>query len=297
MTTKPRKAIILAGGTGSRLYPSTIAVSKQLMALYDKPMIFYPISTVMLSGVRELLIICKSEDKESFYKLFGDGSHLGISIEYAIQDEANGIAEAMLIGEEFLDGAPSILILGDNFFYGAQLSEKLKAASENIKGSEIFLVQVGDPQNFGVVELNKTGGVLSIEEKPEKPKSNLISTGIYFFDEEASKYAKTIKPSARGELEITSLLEIYLKGKNLRAQNLGRGFAWMDTGTADNLLQAGNFIRSIQENQQIMIACLEEIAFQKGWINLQQLKDQSKKYSKTNYGKYIERIVSEHHGG
>lgn len=294
--TKTRKAIILAGGNGSRLYPSTIPVSKQLMAIYDKPMIFYPMSTIMLAGIRTVLIICKSNDKPNFLKLFGDGSNLGMSIEYAIQDQPNGLAEAMLIGETFLDGAPSILILGDNIFYGAQLSKKLMDSSKNVEGSEIFLVQVGDPQNFGVVELHESGSVLSIEEKPVNPKSNLISTGIYFFDEKASHYAKRVKPSARGELEITSLLEIYVDNKELRAQNLGRGFTWMDTGTADNLLQAGNFVRSIQESQQIVISCLEEIAFKKGWINLQQLKEQAKKYSKTNYGKYIERIVRENDG-
>lgn len=284
---KTRKAIILAGGKGSRLRPITLAISKQLMPIYDKPMIYYPLSTLMLAGIKEYLIITSSDQLNSFKKLFGDGKSLGINIKYAIQNKPEGIAQALIIGEEFLNNSPSILILGDNLFHGNELLPKLNEANKKKEGATIFAYPVSDPSRYGVVEFDKKGKVLSLEEKPVNPKSRYAITGVYFFDNTASSKAKKIKPSKRGELEITSINELYLAEKNLDVQIMRRGMAWLDTGTFDSLKEAGDYIRALEKRQGLKIGSPEEVAWRNGWITDKDLKELGSFLKSSNYGKYL----------
>ncbi len=293
MNTKIRKGIILAGGSGSRLRPLTLATSKQLMPVYDKPMIYYPLSTLMLSGIKEILVICNPHEINAFKKLLKDGSQWGISISYEIQPKPDGLAQSFIIGESFINKSPTVLILGDNLFYGHDLVSKLKKAYEDNEFSTIFTYSVKDPERYGVVNFDNNFRAISIEEKPTKPRNNQIVTGLYFFDENAVKYAKTLTPSGRGELEITDLNNIYLKKKRLKVEPLGRGYAWFDTGTFDSLQEAGEFIRTIENRQCLKISCPEEIAWRSGWINDKKLKDLSENLIKSNYGKYLLKILDE----
>ncbi len=285
-----RKGIILAGGSGTRLYPSTVTVSKQLLPVYDKPMIYYPLTTLMLSDIRDILIISTFEDIKLFKNLLQDGSQWGINLQYEIQKKPEGLAQSLIIAEKFLDGNPSVLILGDNIFYGAQLPELLKNANAKNFGASIFAYRVRDPQRYGVVLFDKKEKVLSIEEKPKNPKSDYAITGLYFYDENASKYAKSLKPSKRGELEITDLNKIYMKKKKLSANILSRGSAWLDTGTHQSLLEASTFVSVFEERQGIKIACPEEIAFNKKWINKNQLIKMAK-HIKSEYGSYLRSLI------
>ena len=287
------KGIILAGGSGTRLHPLTISVSKQILPIYDKPMIYYPLSVLMLAGIREILIISTPRDINCFKELFGDGSKIGLNISYAIQEKPNGLAEAFLIGEEFVGGDSCALVLGDNIFFGQGFSPKVQKAAQIEKGAEIFGYLVKDPREYGVVEFDENMNVLSLEEKPEKPKSKFAVPGLYFYDNTVVEKAKKIKPSKRGELEITDLNKMYLEEKNLKVNLLGRGFAWLDTGNHKNLLQASNFIETIQERQGNYVACIEEIAYKNGWITKEQLKELAKSLLKTEYGKYLLDISEE----
>jgi len=287
---RERKGIILAGGSGSRLYPLTLTVSKQLLPVYDKPLIYYPLSVLMLAGIREVLLICTPNDLSRFQALFHDGSHLGINIEYAVQKSPNGLAEAFLIGEHFIDNHPVTLILGDNFFYGQGFSDILKSTSSK-EGSTIFAYQVQSPTSFGVVEFDNSNRVISIEEKPAKPKSNFAITGLYFYDSSVVDYAKQISPSARGELEITDLNQLYLNNQALQVEQLGRGFAWLDAGTHGSLLEASHFVETIEKRQGYKIACLEEIAFNNGWICHALLERQIEKYGNNSYGNYLKSLA------
>jgi len=287
-----RKGIILAGGSGTRLYPVTRAISKQLLPVFDKPMIYYPLSTLMLAGIREILVITTPEDMPLFERLLGDGLQWGIEISYASQPNPDGLAQAFIIGESFLDNAPAALVLGDNLFYGHSFEDLLLRVNNNTEGATIFTYQVSDPEQYGVAEFNQNNQVISIEEKPKNPKSNYAVTGLYFYDNNATKYAKRIKPSARGELEITDLNNIYLEKQNLFAERMGRGYAWLDTGTHESLLEAQQFIQTIEHRQALKIACPEEIAFHKNWINLQQLKELAVAMKNNGYGKYLMRIVN-----
>ena len=284
---KHRKGIILAGGSGTRLYPVTMAVSKQLLPVYDKPMIYYPLSALMLNGIREIAIITTPTDREQFRGLLGDGSQWGIAFTYIVQAAPNGLAEAYILAETFLDGHPSALILGDNIFYGDGLSELLAAADSNSEGGTVFGYRVSDPERYGVVGFDEAGQANSLIEKPKKPVSNYAVTGLYFLDNRASARAKTIKPSARGEIEITSLLEIYLAEGSLKVEKLGRGYAWLDTGTHGSLLDAGNFVRTLQERQGLLVGSPDEIAFEHNWISKDALKAFSEKFGKNQYGKYF----------
>ncbi len=284
---KHRKGIILAGGSGTRLYPVTMAVSKQLLPVYDKPMIYYPLSALMLNGIREIAIITTPTDREQFRGLLGDGSQWGIAFTYIVQAAPNGLAEAYILAETFLDGHPSALILGDNIFYGDGLSELLAAADRNSEGGTVFGYRVSDPERYGVVGFDEAGQANSLIEKPKKPVSNYAVTGLYFLDNRASARAKTIKPSARGEIEITSLLEIYLAEGSLKVEKLGRGYAWLDTGTHGSLLDAGNFVRTLQERQGLLVGSPDEIAFENNWISKDALKAFSEKFGKNQYGKYF----------
>jgi glucose-1-phosphate thymidylyltransferase len=286
-----RKGIILAGGSGTRLYPITQAISKQLLPIYDKPMIFYPLSTLMQANIREILIISTPYDLPSFQRLLGDGSQLGIELSYAEQAKPEGLAQAFIIGEQFLNNKSACLILGDNLFYGQGLEETLLRASSQTQEATIFGYRVKDPQRYGVVEFDKAGKVISIEEKPAKPKSNYAVVGLYFYDQEIINIAKQVKPSVRGELEITDINNIYLQAKKLNVELIGSGSAWLDTGTHESLLQAGNFIQTIEERQGIKVACLEEIAYKNKWITEKQITMQAAKLKNSEYGKYLKSFL------
>ena len=287
------KGIILAGGSGTRLYPVTKAMSKQMVPIYDKPMIYYPMSVLMLAGIKEILIISTPRDIVNFKELFKDGSELGLNIEYAIQEQPNGLAEAFIIGEEFIGGDSVAMILGDNIFYGQSFSEKLINAAKLKEGAMVFGYYVQDPRAFGVVEFDENGKVLSLEEKPEKPKSKYAVPGLYFYDNSVIRKAKELKPSERGELEITDLNKVYMEEGNLSVTLLGRGMAWLDTGTHGSMLQASNFVEAVQNTQGTYIACLEEIAYRKGWISSDKVIELAKPLMKTGYGKYLVDIVDE----
>ena len=288
-----RKGIILAGGYGTRLYPATKVVSKQLLPIYDKPMIYYPLSTLMLGDIKDILIISTPKDIPNFKELLGDGKQWGINIEFEIQQNPNGLAEALIIAEKFLNKSPSVLILGDNIFYGNSLYKKLILANNNIEGATIFAYHVNDPSRYGVVELNNKGEVFSIEEKPKKPKSNYAITGLYFYDNNASNFAKELKPSSRGELEISDLNRIYLEKNQLSVQMMRRGFTWLDTGTHESLIEANQLVQTIQKRQGYNIACPEEIAYRKKWINIKILKSLAKSMPNNNYGKYLLQLTNE----
>ncbi len=287
------KGIILAGGSGTRLYPITKGISKQLLPIYDKPMIYYPLSVLMLAGIREILIISNPEYIDMYKRLLNDGSHLGLKIEYKIQEKPRGLADAFIVGEDFIGKDSVCLILGDNVFYGQGFGPKLQKASEVEKGAVIFGYYVTNPSEFGVVEFDEQGNVLSLDEKPSKPKSNYAIPGLYFYDNSVIKKAKNLKPSARGELEITDLNREYLKEQQLRVELLGRGFAWLDTGTYDGLANAADFVRTIQKRTGLFIACLEEIAYRNKWITKEELIRLGKEYEKTEYGQYILRFASD----
>jgi glucose-1-phosphate thymidylyltransferase len=287
------KGIILAGGSGTRLYPITKSISKQIIPIYDKPMIYYPLSVLMLSGIRDVLVISTPKDIHLYEDLLGDGSYLGIKIEYAIQPSPDGLAQAFIIGEKFIGNEPCCMILGDNIFYGQGFGGALEEAAKISQGATVFGYHVTDPERYGVVEFDAKGKVLSVEEKPKQPKSNYAITGLYFYGPGVAAKAKSLKPSARGELEITDLNRLYLEEGNLNVQLLGRGMAWLDTGTHDSLLQASNFIATIQDRQGLMVACLEEIAYKRGYITREQLLELARPLSKNRYGQYMIDVANE----
>ncbi len=288
-----RKGIILAGGSGTRLYPVTQTISKQLLPVYDKPMIYYPLTTLMLGGMRDILIISTPEDTARFESLLGDGSQWGVSFQYKVQPSPDGLAQAFLLGEEFIGDDPSALILGDNIFYGHDLQELLQSADQKDSGATVFAYHVHDPERYGVAEFDDNNQVISLEEKPTQPKSNYAVTGLYFYDEQVVDLAKSLKPSPRGELEITDLNKLYLTQKNLSVEIMDRGYAWLDTGTHDSLLDAGQFISTIENRQGLKVACPEEVAFRQGWISAVQLEELAKPLLKNQYGQYLMKVLSE----
>lgn len=294
---KNRKGIILAGGSGTRLYPATLVTSKQLLPIYDKPMIYYPLSTLMQAKIRDILIVSTPHDLPRFTKLLGTGSQWGLNIQYEEQPTPDGLAQALIIGEKFLSGSPSALILGDNIFYGPSLNKKLEKACNFDIGATIFSYHVNDPERYGVAEFNEDDKVLSLEEKPKNPRSNYAVTGLYFYDNNAPYYAKTISKSSRGELEITDLNKVYLNKSILRLERMSRGYAWLDTGTNKSLIEAHHFVQTIENRQGLKISCPEEIAFRNNWIDINDLKELAQKFNNNDYGKYLNKIIVECENG
>jgi glucose-1-phosphate thymidylyltransferase len=288
-----RKGIILAGGSGTRLHPATLAISKQLLPVYDKPMIYYPLSTLMLGGIRDILIISTPQDTPRFQQLLGDGARWGLNLSYAVQESPDGLAQAFIIGEDFLGNAPSALVLGDNLFYGHDFNQLLERANARTDCASVFAYHVQDPERYGVVEFNADGKAMSLEEKPAVPRSNYAVTGLYFYDENVAQMARSLKPSSRGELEITDLNRMYMDIGKLNVEIMGRGYAWLDTGTHESLLDAGQFIATIEQRQGLKVACPEEIAYRKGWINAAQLEALAAPLRKNGYGQYLVRVLNE----